>query len=98
MKQTIEGIIVLDNKAGKFKFLDGFPKDVFVDGLFRTAYSDLTYVADHTIEFETAPEFDPVKEQLNSLDAQEKEENFQHVQKLKAIQDKRQELLAIGND
>lgn len=98
MKQTIKGIIVLDNKTGKFTFLDGFPKDAFVDGLFRTEYSDISFVADHTIEFETAPEFDPVKEQLNSLDAQEKEEKFQHAQKLKAIQDKRQELLAIGND
>lgn len=98
MKQTIKGIIALDNKTGEFRFLDGFPKEVFADGLFRTGYNDLTFVADHKIEFETDPSFDPVKEQLNSLDAQEKEEKFQHTQKLMAIQNKRQELLAIGND
>lgn len=96
MKQTIKGVLAMED--GVVKFLPGWNKDMFEDGVYSSSYSEYIFIKEHEFEYELPEDFDPIKPQIAALDAKEKELTFQYNQALNHIKVKRQELLAIGND
>lgn len=96
MKQTIKGVLAMED--GVVKFLPGWHKGMFEDGVYSSSYSQYIFIKEHEFEYELPADFDPIKPQLAALDAKEKELTFQYNQALNHIKVKRQELLAIGND
>lgn len=97
-QKTIKGVIVFNINLKEYSFKDYLEESDFVDGSFRTEYSNYVLVANHEITFHLPEGFDTVGPQLAALDAKEKELTLQYNQALNHIQVQRNNLLAIEHD
>lgn len=96
----ITGCVVYDTHRKAYSFKDWLTRDSFnkqgvlTDGLH---YHYILVSEGATITFQVPEDFDPVKAQLDGLDAQEKELNLQFTLAIGRINTERQKLLAIEN-
>jgi len=93
-QKNIEGMIYYDVISKEYCF-GNFPKEYFVDGVWKGEHVHFIFVCDHTLTFDLPENFDTVTPQLNALDAKEKELKIQYHQALEHIKVQRNNLLAI---
>lgn len=98
MKEVeITGVVVWDLDYKSYRFKDYLVEGDFVNGLFKTDYTNLAFVASHQINLKVPANLDLVGAQLKCLDEKEKEIHLQFKQALRNIQIERNNLLAIEN-